>query len=306
MSIFLKGFGLGVDFKGGRTYVVRFDKSVQTEDVRQALTASLGAAPEVKTYGGVNLGTSGSQMKVTTSYLVDQISIEADQQARQKIIEGGSKVGNMEILSFSKVGPTIADDMIYASLKAIGLGVLVVFAYILLRFRRLAFGIGSVVALLHDVLIILAVFSIFNGLLPFSLDVDQSFVGALLTIMGYSMNDTVVVFDRVREYLNDNRHKNESIPTIINNALNSTLSRTAVTGLSTMLVLIVLLIFGGETIRGFAFAMLVGVIVGTYSSLFVATPIVVDFLTRDRAVEPKLAKAGEVKPAVVKSQPSRS
>ena len=120
------------------------------------------------------------------------------------------------------------------------------------------------------------------------------------------MNDTVVVFDRVREYLNDNRHKNESIPTIINNALNSTLSRTAVTGLSTMLVLIVLLIFGGETIRGFAFAMLVGVIVGTYSSLFVATPIVVDFLTRDRAVEPKLAKAGEVKPAVVKSQPSRS
>lgn len=306
ISIFLKGFGLGVDFKGGRTYVVRFDKSVQTEDVRNALTASLGAAPEVKTYGGVNLGTSGSQMKVTTSYLVDETSIEADQQARQKVLEGGSRVGKMEILSFSKVGPTIADDMISSSLKAIGWGILVVFAYILLRFRRLAFGIGAVVALLHDVLIILAIFSIFNGLLPFSLDVDQAFVGALLTIMGYSMNDTVVVFDRVREYLNDNRHKNESIPTIINNALNSTLSRTAVTGLSTMLVLIVLLIFGGETIRGFAFAMLVGVIVGTYSSLFVATPIVVDFLTRDKGVSPTPATADEVRPARVKSQPSRS
>ena len=157
----------------------------------------------------------------------------------------------------------------------------VVFGYILIRFKKLAFGYGAVVALFHDVLIILSLFSIFNGILPFSLDIDQAFVGALLTIMGYSMNDTVVVFDRVREYLNENKGKKEGIPTIINNALNSTLSRTAVTGLSTILVLLVLFIFGGATIRGFSFAMLIGVIVGTYSSLFVATPIVVDTLSKD-------------------------
>ena len=174
------------------------------------------------------------------------------------------------------------------SLKSLLLAVLVVSAYIYLRFRRIAFVWGAIVALFHDVLIILAVFSMFNGLLPFSLDVDQAFVGAVLTIMGYSMNDTVVVFDRVREYLRDNRNKKESIPTIINNALNSTLSRTAVTGLSTMFVLIVLFFFGGEVIRGFSFAMLLGVIVGTYSSLFVATPIVVDSLTQAQAKEASL------------------
>ena len=156
-----------------------------------------------------------------------------------------------------------------------------VFVYILIRFKKLAFGYGAVVALFHDVLIILAIFSIFNGLLPFSLDIDQAFVGALLTIMGYSMNDTVVVFDRVREYLAENKGKKEDIPTIINNALNATLSRTAITGLSTMMVLLVLFLFGGETIRGFSFAMLIGVIVGTYSSLFVATPIVVDSLSNE-------------------------
>jgi SecD/SecF fusion protein len=148
-----------------------------------------------------------------------------------------------------------------------------------------------VVALFHDVLVILAIFSIFNGILPFSLDIDQAFVGALLTIMGYSMNDTVVVFDRVREYLAENKGKKESIPTVINNALNATLSRTAVTGFSTILVLLVLFIFGGATIRGFSFAMLIGVIVGTYSSLFVATPIVVDNLSKEQEddVNPVLA-----------------
>ena len=291
ISILFKGFGLGVDFKGGRTYVARFEKGVNTDQVRQVLTSQFGATPEVKTYG--NLGVN--QLKITTSYLVDQVTPEADKQAETKLRAGLDKSngGDYEILSTSKVGPTIADDLIYSSLKAVLLGILVVAAYIFIRFRKIGFVYGAVVALLHDVLIILAVFSIFNGLLPFNLDIDQSFVGALLTIMGYSMNDTVVVFDRVREYLNDNRHKRESIATIINNALNSTLSRTAVTGLSTMLVLIVLFIFGGETIRGFSFAMLIGVIVGTYSSLFVATPIVVDALTRE---EGRTGITGEVVP----------
>ncbi|WP_128546533.1 protein translocase subunit SecDF [Larkinella soli] len=293
VSIIFKGFGLGVDFKGGRSYVVRFEKNISTDDVRETLTRELGGAPEVKTYGG------SEQVRVTTSYLADVTSPDADKQAEAKVISGISKIqGNPgRIVSSQKVGPTIANDLIFSAMWSILLAVAVVFGYILIRFKRLAFGYGAVVALFHDVLVILAIFSIGNGFLPFSLDIDQAFVGALLTIMGYSMNDTVVVFDRVREYLGENRGRKESIPTIINNALNSTLSRTAVTGLSTLLVLIVLFIFGGETIRGFSFAMLIGVIVGTYSSLFVATPIVVDSLSRDQLAEtpatPEVAPTGK-------------
>lgn len=283
ISIIVKGFGLGVDFKGGRSYVVRFEKSVSTDEVRNSLAAVLGASPEVKTYGGTGIGAN--QVKVTTPYLIDDNSAGADKRAESAIYKGLANLkGNpAKIESSQKVGPTIAYDILTSALWSILLAVAVVFVYILIRFKRLAFGYGAVVAMFHDVLIILAIFSIFNGLLPFSLDVDQAFVGALLTIMGYSMNDTVVVFDRVREYLAENKGKKESIPSIINNALNATLSRTAVTGFSTILVLLVLFIFGGETIRGFSFAMLIGVIVGTYSSLFVATPIVVDSLSRDQA-----------------------
>lgn len=283
ISVIFKGFGLGVDFKGGRSYVIRFENSISTDDVRESLASVLGASPEVKTYGGT--GINANQVKVTTPYLIDDNSEGADKRAEAAIYKGLSSLkGNpAKIESSQKVGPTIAYDIMTSALWSILLAVAVVFIYILIRFKRLAFGYGAVVAMFHDVLIILAIFSIFNNILPFSLDVDQAFVGALLTIMGYSMNDTVVVFDRVREYLAENKGKKESIPTIINNALNSTLSRTAVTGFSTILVLLVLFIFGGETIRGFSFAMLIGVIVGTYSSLFVATPIVVDALSRDEA-----------------------
>ncbi|CCH56481.1 protein-export membrane protein SecD [Fibrisoma limi BUZ 3] len=285
ISVIFKGFGLGVDFKGGRSYVIRFEKSISTDDVRNALENVLGSSPEVKTYGGTGIGAN--QVKVTTPYLVDVNTPEADKQAEATIYKGLATIsGNpAKIESSQKVGPTIANDILTSAIWSILLAVAVVFAYILIRFKRLAFGYGAIVAMFHDVLIILAIFSIFNGFLPFSLDIDQAFVGALLTIMGYSMNDTVVVFDRVREYLNENRGKRESIATVINNALNSTLSRTAVTGFSTILVLLVLFIFGGETIRGFSFAMLIGVIVGTYSSLFVATPIVVDSLSRDQEKE---------------------
>lgn len=298
ISAIFKGFGLGVDFKGGRSYVVRFEKSVSTDEVRSSLESVLGAAPEVKTYGGTGIGSN--QVKVTTPYLIDDNSQGADKRAEATIYKGLSSIkGNpAKIESSQKVGPTIAYDILTSALWSILLAVAVVFAYILIRFKRLAFGYGAVVAMFHDVLIILAIFTFFNGLLPFSLDVDQAFVGALLTIMGYSMNDTVVVFDRVREYLNENKGKKESIPTIINNALNSTLSRTAVTGFSTILVLLVLFIFGGETIRGFSFAMLIGVIVGTYSSLFVATPIVVDSLSRDQEKGENLSD----KPAVAEKK----
>ncbi|QDK77070.1 protein translocase subunit SecDF [Spirosoma sp. KCTC 42546] len=285
ISAIFRGFGLGVDFKGGRSYVIRFEKTVSTDDVRNALEPVLGGSPEVKTYGGTGIGAN--QVKVTTPYLVDDNSQGADKKAEATVYKGLSSIqGNpAKIESSQKVGPTIAYDLLTSALWSILLAVAVVFVYILIRFKKLAFGYGAVVAMFHDVLIILAIFSIFNGFLPFSLDVDQAFVGALLTIMGYSMNDTVVVFDRVREYLAENKGKKETIATIINNALNSTLSRTAVTGFSTILVLLVLFIFGGETIRGFSFAMLIGVIVGTYSSLFVATPIVVDSLSRDQEKE---------------------
>lgn len=287
VSIFFKGFGLGVDFLGGRTYVAKFEKTVNTEDVSKAVKATFeGQAVEVKTFGGFD------QVKITTPYKIANTSPEVEKQIETSVNASLANVnGNKGVVtSSSKVGPTIANDAIGGALKAVLLSIVLVFIYIFVRFRRLAFGYGALVALFHDVAIILGIFSIFRGWLPFSLDVDQAFVGAVLTIMGYSMNDTVVVFDRVREYLTEKRGVKEDIPTVINNALNSTLSRTAVTGFSTLVVLLVLLIFGGETIRGFVFAMFVGVIVGTYSSLFVATPIVVDGMQRDmKNEEAKLA-----------------
>jgi SecD/SecF fusion protein len=287
VSIFFKGFGLGVDFLGGRTYVAKFEKTVNTEDVSKALKATFeGKAIEVKTFGGFD------QVKITTPYKIENTNTEVEKQLENNVNTALANVNGNKgvIMSSSKVGPTIANDAIGGAIKAVLLSIILVFAYIVFRFRRLAFGYGALVALFHDVAIILGVFSIFRGWLPFSLDVDQAFVGAVLTIMGYSMNDTVVVFDRVREYLTEKRGTKEDIPTVINNALNATLSRTAVTGFSTLVVLLVLMIFGGETIRGFVFAMFIGVIVGTYSSLFVATPIVVDSMQRDlKNEEAKLA-----------------
>ena len=289
ISIGVRGFGLGVDFKGGRTYVAKFEKAVSTESVRQAMETA-GFTSEVKTYGGFD------QVKITTAYQIDNTDPNLELQIQEQIngviagIDGGG-----EVVSSSRVGPTIANDTIWNSLKAILYSWILTFIYIYIRFRSVAFSFGAVVAVFHDVLIILGIFSIFNGILPFSLDVDQAFVGAVLTLMGYSMNDTVVVFDRVREYLNDKRKAKEDIVTVINNALNSTLSRTAVTGIATLLVLLILLIFGGETIRGFIFAMFLGVIVGTYSSLYIAAPIVVDAMQRQLMREKDAGlKAAEV------------
>lgn len=299
ISIAIKGFGLGVDFLGGRTYIAKFERNVNTEDIENALKPTFeNQAIEVKTFGGFD------QVKITTPYKIENTNTEVEDQLQASVNKALANVnGNSgKVMSSSKVGPTIANDAIWSAVKAVLLSIVLVFAYIYIRFRKLAFGYGAIVALSHDVLIILGVFSILRGFLPFSLDVDQAFVGAVLTIMGYSMNDTVVVFDRVREYLAEKRGVREDIPTVINNALNSTLSRTAVTGFSTLLVLLVLLIFGGETIRGFVFAMFVGVIVGTYSSLFVATPIVVDGMQRDmKREDDKLAAA----PVVVETKKSK-
>jgi len=282
-SFIFKGFGLGIDFKGGRSYVVRFDKEVETDELRAAMKTVLGSSPEIKTYGGAD------QVKITTDYLIEDTKPDADLKADTKIMEGVAKLsGNPgKIVSSSKVGPTIAYDTMISAVYAIILALVANFAYIFIRFKRLAFSYGAVVSLGHDVIIILAVYSLFNGWIPYiSLDIDQAFIGAILTMIGYSMNDTVVIYDRIRDYLADDKARNESLPTVINNALNSTLSRTAVTGISVMLVLLVLIIFGGEVLRGFTFCMLLGVIVGTYSSLFVAAPIVVDLLQREKRKEP--------------------
>ena len=290
LSFMFKGFGLGVDFKGGRTYTIRFEQNVNTDEVRQIFTDALGQSPEVKTFDGFD------QIKLTTDYLIEDTSVEADRKAQEIVAEAAANVpGNKgSIVSSAKVGPTIANDMIYNAFWAILLAIVVNFIYIFIRFRNMAFGYAALISLAHDVLVLLVIFSLFNGWIPFiSLDIDQAFIGSVLTIMGYSMNDTIVIFDRIRSYLNDPKSRNESIPVIINNALNKTLSRTAVTGITTMMVLIVLMIFGGEVLRGFTFAMLVGVVVGTYSSLFIAAPLVVDALQRQRAKTPEVAVVAE-------------
>ena len=183
-----------------------------------------------------------------------------------------------EIMSSQKVGPTIADDIKDAAVWSVLFSLLIIFLYILLRFRKWQFSLGAVAAVFHDVIIVLSVFSIFYGILPFSLEIDQAFIAAILTIIGYSLNDTVVVFDRVREYMNS--YKKKEIFELINSSLNSTLSRTINTSLTTFVVLLIIFIFGGEVIRGFMFALMVGVMVGTYSSLFVASPIMLDTLKK--------------------------
>jgi len=273
ISMFTRGFSLGVDFKGGRSYFVQFDKDVSTNDVRNALEAQFGSSPEVKTYGSAN------EVKITTSYMIDETSDRAETEVTSKLNAGLKTISPKYLIKDAqKVGPTIANDIKRSAIYSVIFTIIVIFLYILIRFRRWQFGISAIVALLHDVLVLLSIFSLLNGFVPFSLDIDQSFIAAILTVMGYSINDTVVVFDRVREYINTHHSKNEDMPTVINNALNSTLSRTVITGICVIAVLIIIFIFGGEILRGFSFAMLIGVIFGTYSSLFVATPFVVELI----------------------------
>jgi SecD/SecF fusion protein len=273
VSAFTQGFSLGVDFQGGRAYFVAFEKPVEVEAVRSILVDEIGTAVEVKTFGTSN------QVKITTAYLINDNTDQANALVSEKLAAGLKKINPIyEIKDSQKVTPTIADDIKKSAIWAVIFAILVIFLYILIRFKRMAFGFAAILALVHDVLVLLAIFTIFNGWLPFSLDIDQAFVAAILTVMGYSINDTVVVFDRVREYIGQHHSKNEDLPSVINNALNSTLSRTVITGICTIAVLLIIFIFGGEILRGFSFAMLIGVIFGTYSSLFVATPFVVEFI----------------------------
>ncbi len=283
---FKSGLNFGVDFKGGRSYIVRFEKDMTTTEVREALAESFGSAPEVKTFGKSN------QLKITTAYNIENTADNADEEVESKLEEGLSKVNGMtahKIMSSQKVGENISDDIKQSSVWAMLISCLLMFIYIFIRFQRWQFGLGAVAALVHDVLIVLSFYAIFNGVLPFSLEIDQHFIAAILTVMGYSMTDTVVVFDRIREYLNLNNKVvliGEERKRVINSALNSTLSRTINTSLTIFFVLLAIFIFGGEVIRGFSFALLIGIVIGTYSSICIATPIVIDF-DKKGSTEPK-------------------
>ncbi|WP_161888966.1 protein translocase subunit SecDF [Pontibacter russatus] len=264
------GPNLGVDFKGGRSYVVQFDEAVPASDVRSALVDEFQeAGTEVKTYG------ASDRLKVTTSWLADDESTKADEQVLAALMSGLQEYNNLnpEVLSSSKVGATMADDIQNTALIAILLSLIGIFIYVMFRFSKWQFSLGGVVALLHDALMIIAVFSILD-LFGISYEMDQVFIAAVLTIIGFSINDTVVIFDRVREYMHDNPRTH--IRHLINPALISTFSRTIITSLTLLVVVIVLFIFGGEVLRGFSLAMIIGVVAGCYSSLFIAAPIVVD------------------------------
>jgi SecD/SecF fusion protein len=270
------GLNLGVDFKGGRTYMVRFDKDMKTEEVKTKLTAVFEKeAPEVKTAG------SASQLKITTSYHITDTDPAADKMVEDKLKEGLKEIGGKaDIVSEQKVGPAIATDIVYGAYGAILFSCLVMFIYIVIRFKKWQYGLGAVIALFHDALVVLSFYTIFDGILPFSLEIGQDFIAAILTVMGYTMTETVVVFDRIRERLAESGKSDvfgEERNKLINFALNSTLSRTILTSLTVFFVLLVIFIFGGDSIRGFIFALLIGRIIGTYSSLCISTPIVVDF-----------------------------
>ncbi len=282
-SLATRGLNFGVDFKGGRSYVVSFDKAVETTAVAEALAKPFGGnAPEVKTFG------EQSQVKITTKYRIDDktenVSTEVEDLLKSTLATAMPD-NKAKVESSDMVGPTVADDIKRSSAWSFLFAVAGIFLYIVFRFRKWEFGLGAVVSLLHDSLFILSCFSIFYGILPFSLEVDQAFIAAILTVMGYSINDTVVVFDRIREYLADNPKR--EVSSVINDALNSTLSRTVNTSLTIFFVLFAIFVFGGEVIRGFSFALLLGIIIGTYSSICIATPIVVDFRKKKLVEEAK-------------------
>lgn len=290
ISLVTRGLNLGVDFSGGRTYVVRFDQDVRTDELRTALTTEFdNMPPEVKTFG------PSKQVKIITKFMIEDKSAEVDSIIERKLFNGLKPFFNDQdidfkdfsadtetgeqligILSSQKVGPTIAHDIKRNAAFAVFFALIVIFIYIAARFRKWQFGLGGVIALFHDSVITISLFSMFYNILPFSMEIDQAFIAAILTIIGYSINDTVIIFDRIREYTN--LFPKKDMRTNINDALNSTLARTINTSGTTLTVLLIIFLFGGEIIRGFTFALLIGIMVGTYSSLFTASPIAFDLI----------------------------
>ena len=300
---------LGIDFSGGRNYVVRFDQNIKTDAVASSIEDVLKANNENDETFSVNVitfGNDANQVRISTNYRIHEDNAEADEAIEALLYEGckpflGEDItfddfrstesnAAVGIMQSQKVGPAIADDITTSAIWAVLAALLVIFLYILLRFRNFAYSVGALTALAHDTVIVLGLYAILWKIMPFSMEIDQAFIAAILTVIGYSINDTVVIFDRVREYnkLYPKREKKVNI----NDALNNTLSRTFSTSMSTFVVLLAIFIFGGETIQGFVFALLVGVIVGTYSSVFIASPIAYDI---QRAQAKRAAEKAEKK-----------
>ncbi|MBQ7648374.1 MAG: protein translocase subunit SecDF [Paludibacteraceae bacterium] len=296
---------LGIDFSGGRNYVVRFDQPINTQDVQESLLAIFtekNTEGENLTVRVITFGESNDQVRISTNFRIHDNSETLDDEIEQLVYEGTKQFfaspitfaefqstqvnENVGIMQSQKVGPAIADDITTSAVWAVIAALVVIFLYILVRFRNFAYSVGAVVALFHDTVIILGLYAILWKIMPFSMEIDQAFIAAILTVIGYSINDTVVIFDRVREYngLYPKRERERNI----NEALNATLSRTFSTSMSTFIVLLAIFLFGGESIRGFVFALLMGVVFGTFSSLFVASPIAYDI---QRAIANRKAKA---------------
>jgi SecD/SecF fusion protein len=287
-----------VEYKGGRSYTVRFDQPVNPETVAATLTKEFQERPIIKTVG------DNRTLNITTSYLIDNPDKASDSIVETALFQGikSALPANATYNDYKRnhkqnsqtVLPSISDDLKKGAVKATIFAIIAIFLYIFLRFRDWRYSIGTIVALLHDVFVTLAVFSFLKGLVPFPLEIDQHFIAAILTVIGFSMNDTVIVFDRIRE----NSHLMKGAPkgVIINKSINETLSRTIMTSLTVFLTILILFIFGGETTRGFAFAMLIGVITGTYSSIFVAAPILMD-LAKDKPLGEAKVETGKPAPA---------
>ena len=283
-SLFVRGLNPGIDFTGGRTYIIRFDQSVKTADVAKNLEGAFGEAPQVVTFG------SSDQVRITTKYKINEVGV--DDEVETALYNGlksmiGADVSKEQFLADYRkgsetVGPTIASDIKTKAIWAVLVALVIMFLYIFMRFRNWQYGFGALVAIAHDTMIVIGIYSLFWGILPFTMEIDQAFIAAILTVIGYSVNDTVVVFDRLREFLP--LHRKRPVKEVINMAMNDTLSRTLNTGVTSILVLIAMFFLGGATIRGFLFAMIIGIVVGTYSSIFVASSIVYD-TTRKKGIK---------------------
>jgi SecD/SecF fusion protein len=279
VASFYNGFDEGVEFSGGRSYTIKFEKSINQDEIRDELKAVFGEAPIIKTVDSKN------QINITTSYKIKETGSNIDSLVEQMLFSGlqkhlpaGTTFDNFENTykqSSQTVLPTISDDLKSGATWATIFAIIAICLYIFIRFRDWRYSLGTIFALLHDVFVTLIVFSFLRKVVPFPLEIDQHFIAAILTVIGFSMNDTVIVYDRIRE--DSHLMTGSDNATIINRAINQTLSRTIMTSLTVFLTILILFIFGGEVTRGFAFAMLIGVITGTYSSIFVAAPILVDF-----------------------------
>jgi SecD/SecF fusion protein len=284
VSFFVNGLDEGVDFVGGRTYQIKFEKPVESNVVSEELSKEFGLPVEAKVFGDAD------QLKITTKYKIKEEGIAIDKEVNEKLYNGLKKYFNEDltydkfinlyegkkfgVLYGSKVSPTISADIKTNSFWAVIGAMLVVALYLVISFRKYGYSIGAVAAVAHDVIFVLGIYSLCYKFMPFHMEMDQHFIAAILTVIGYSMNDTVIVFDRIREY--SAKMRGASKTEIINKSINDTLSRTIMTSLTVFLTILILFIFGGEVTRGFAFAMLVGVISGTYSTIFVASPVLID------------------------------